>query len=244
MVIHGKRFHEETRATFSHARTNAPVVVVRGLEEAVELGQVIRGQLSRAQFLERFADHYSDGFDPDVDLTRVGVVNQTTMLATETKAIAATLRQAMVDCYGESEINDHFADTSDTLCYATNENQSATMALIEHGGDLALIVGGFNSSNTSHLVELCEQAMPTYFISDEKSITSIEEIRHYDVRRKALKTTSAWMPRKGSVDIALTAGASCPDALLDRVVKRVISWFDEARSIEDVLAPFQEPANA
>ena len=175
IVVHGKRYHEETRATFSHAKSGAPVVVVLNLIEAKHLAKVIRGEADREFFFEYFADSYSPGFEPDRDLKRIGVVNQTTMLATETQAIADLLRQAMVDRYGEQRIDEHFADTKDTLCYATKENQDATLALIEDRGDLALVVGGYNSSNTSHLVELCEAKMPTYFIRDAERdrITSI-----------------------------------------------------------------------
>lgn len=245
VVIHGKLYHEETRATFSHAKVDAPVVVVRGIEEATELAAVIRGERTRAEFFDRFADHYSDGFDPDRDLKRVGVVNQTTMLASETKQIADLLRRAMVERYGVESIDDHFADTSDTLCYATNENQSATIALIEDGGDLALIVGGYNSSNTSHLVELCERAMPTYFIGDKESIASADEIEHFDIHAAAVTNTRAWFPEKDDpVEIVLTAGASCPDALLDGVIQRVVSWFPEARSVDEALAPFIETHEA
>lgn len=245
VVIHGKLYHEETRATFSHAKVDAPVVVVRGIEEAQELAEVIRGERTAAEFFDRFANHHSEGFDPDQDLRRVGVVNQTTMLATETKAIADLLRRAMIDRYGIESVSEHFADTSDTLCYATNENQSATIALIEDGGDLALIVGGYNSSNTGHLVELCEEAMPTFFIGDEDAIASAHEIEHFDIRAAAVKVTRDWFPEKDDpVEIVLTAGASCPDALLDRVIRRVVSWFPEARSVDEALAPFMETHEA
>lgn len=240
IVVHGKRYHEETRATFSHAKANAPVIVVRDLAEATDLADIIRGNLNDAAFFERFADHYSDGFDPGRDLERIGVVNQTTMLATETKAIADLLRQAMVDRYGEEDIDRHFADTSDTLCYATNENQTATQALIKDGGDLALVVGGYNSSNTSHLVELCEEKMPTYFISDEDELVSSGRIHHFDLRRRSMRTSQDWLPigREGRIDIVLTAGASCPDSLLDRVVQKVTGWFPDARDLDEVLEPF------
>ena len=149
----------------------------------------------------------------------------------------------MVDRYGADSIDEHFADTSDTLCYATNENQSATRALIADGGDLALIVGGFNSSNTSHLVELCEQAMPTFFISDESCLDSSHEIQHFNLHTKTMVSTRDWLPATDhATEIVLTAGASCPDALLDRVVQRVVRWFPDARPIEHALAPFLEPA--
>ena len=241
VVVHGKRFHEETRATFSHAKEGAPVVVVLDLEEAADLARVIRGEWDAAQFNATFADHCSEGFDPARDLVRIGVVNQTTMLASETKSIADLLRRAMIDRYGEAAIDDHFADTSDTLCYATNENQSATLALIADGGDLAIVVGGYNSSNTSHLVELCEERMPTYFLSDETEILSHDQIRHFDLHTRALRISEDWLPeaRGRSLDILLTAGASCPDALLDRVIQRVVGWFPGARPVDEVLKAFE-----
>ena len=238
IVVHGKRYHEETRATFSHARKAAPVVVVRDLKEAHALSRVIRGEASPASFFEWFEDRYSDGFDPEHDLRRIGVVNQTTMLATETQAIAEVLRQAVLDRYGLNAIDTHFADTSDTLCYATHENQEATRALIEEKADLALVIGGYNSSNTSHLVELCEEKMPTYFIKDAGEICSPRHIRHFDYPAQPLRETEDWFPTHRPVDIVLTAGASCPDVLLDEVIHTITPWFTEARPLDDVLAPF------
>lgn len=244
VIVHGKRYHEETRATFSQAKKHAPVVVVRDMEEAGDLAKVIRGEADAAFFFERFPDRYTEGFDPERDLFRIGVVNQTTMLATETQAIADLLRQAMVDRYGAEAINDHFANTSDTLCYATNENQNATIALIEDGGDVAIVVGGYNSSNTSHLVTLCEEEMPTYFVRDAREIVSRETIHHFDVHSKSGQQTDAWFPDKRPVDIILTAGASCPDALLDEVIRKVVTWFPEAKPLDEVLAPFATQAEA
>ena len=241
VVVHGKRYHEETRATFSHAQAHAPVVVVRDLEEAEALARVITGEEGLAFFFAHFADRFSPGFDPTCDLQRIGVVNQTTMLATETAAIAARLRQAMIERYGPDAIVEHFADTSDTLCYATKENQDATIALIADSADLALVVGGYNSSNTSHLVDLCEEAMPTYFISGPDRLTSPDEIHHFVWRTKTETVTHDWLPTEigRPLDILLTAGASCPDALLDEVVQRVLSWFPDARSVDDMLASFE-----
>lgn len=236
IVVHGKRYHEETRATFSHARQSGPVVVVRDLDEAAELASVITGEHDTAYFYERFDDKYSDGFDPERDLRRIGVVNQTTMLATETQAIADLLRSAMVARYGEENVAEHFADTADTLCYATNENQNATISLIDDGGDLAIIVGGYNSSNTSHLVELCEERLTTYFIRDADEILSPTRIRHYDLGRKEVIETEGWLPDHRPVDIVLTAGASCPDALLDEVLRKVLGWMGDVRDIDNVLS--------
>ena len=248
IVVHGKRYHEETRATFSHAKSGAPVVVVLNLIEAKNLAKVICGEADREFFFKYFADSHSSGFEPDRDLKRIGVVNQTTMLATETQAIADLLRGAMVDRYGEEHIDDHFADTKDTLCYATKENQDATLALIAGNGDLALVVGGYNSSNTSHLVELCEGKMQTYFVRDAGELESPQSIRHWDIHAKTVCETPDWLPMTrpdgGPVDIILTAGASCPDALLDEVLCKVVSWFPQTLAVDDVLAPYRENENS
>ncbi len=240
VVVHGKRFHEETRATFSHARKVTRVVVVRDIDEADDLALIITGDVPPSFFFERFKDRYSPGFDPERDLVRIGVVNQTTMLATETVAIAARLRRAMLDRYGRGEIDDHYADTSDTLCYATNENQDATRALIDYGADAAIIVGGANSSNTSHLVELCASRMPTFFINSAEQIDGKRKIEHFDLRSRKFVNTRNWLNFGAPVSILLTAGASCPDVLLDEVIRRVAELFKDARAPDDVLAEYTE----
>jgi 4-hydroxy-3-methylbut-2-enyl diphosphate reductase len=241
VVVHGKDTHEETRATFSHSRRNAPTVVVLDLNEARILGDVIRGARGREEFFARFGHKCSPGFDPDADLERIGVVNQTTMLATETHEIALELRRALVDRHGVDAIGEHFADTSDTLCYATYENQNATYALIEHGAALAIVVGGFNSSNTSHIVELCAQQMPTYFIQGAEDIVSVDEIRHFRLETRSLATQRPWLPAERPVDVVLTCGASCPDAILDDVLRRVVSFMPDARSLDHVLTSLDAP---
>jgi 4-hydroxy-3-methylbut-2-enyl diphosphate reductase len=240
VVVHGKDTHEETRATFSHSRRGAPTVVVRDLAEAKVLGDVIRARRGRDDFDRTFGHKCSPGFDPNRDLARIGVVNQTTMLATETREIAEEIRNALADRYGEARIGEHFADTSDTLCYATNENQNATYALIEHGADLAIVVGGYNSSNTSHIVELCARAMPTYFVEGEDDLVSGAAIRHFSLERRAVVTTRGWRPEKRPLDVVLTCGASCPDAILDGVLRRVLYLMPDARPIDDVIAAFPE----
>jgi 4-hydroxy-3-methylbut-2-enyl diphosphate reductase len=189
-------------------------------------------------FFSHFGHKCSADFDPQQHLQRLGVVNQTTMLATETHEIAQLLKQAMVDRYGTAAIAEHFADTSDTLCYATNENQNATYALIEHGADLGIVVGGYNSSNTSHIVELCQAAMPTYFIRNASEILSATCINHFELHHRQMVTTTSWLPARRPLDIALTCGASCPDAIVDEVLQRVLSFFSELRPLEDVLAPY------
>jgi 4-hydroxy-3-methylbut-2-enyl diphosphate reductase len=129
------------------------------------------------------------------DLGRIGVVNQTTMLATETQAIADHLKQVIIKKYGDEDLKAHFADTRDTLCYATNDNQDATNELLKAEADLALVVGGYNSSNTSHLVELLEHSFPTYFIKDEEEILSAETIQHFNYPAHKLESTNGWLPR-------------------------------------------------
>ena len=245
VVVHGKWAHEETRATVSRAAATAPVVVVRDLAEAEALAAVVEGRADADAFWAAFAGRTSEGFDPGRDLVRIGVVNQTTMLATETAAIAERLRQAVVARDGDDA---NVADTSDTLCYATKENQDATEALIASGADVALVVGGYNSSNTSHLVELCEDAgLPTYFVRDAGEIDGPGRIRHFDWRTKTAAETADWFPTPDAlgrpVEVLLTAGASCPDALLDEVIRTLLTFVDGARPVADALAPFEaEPA--
>ena len=243
VVVHGKRQHEETRATVSRAAADAPVVVVRDMEETEALAAVIEGREDTDFFWGHFEGKTSDGFDVARDLARIGVVNQTTMLATETAAIAERLRQAVVARDGDDA---NVADTSDTLCYATKENQDATEALIASGADLAIVVGGYNSSNTSHLVELCEDAgLPTYFVKDADELVSPDLIRHFDWRTRETRETRGWYPTdpSGPVEVLLTAGASCPDALLDAVIQRLLAWTSDARPVDEALAPFEaEPA--
>jgi 4-hydroxy-3-methylbut-2-enyl diphosphate reductase len=245
VILHGKRTHEETRATFSHSYQTAPTLIVFDMDDAEFAISYIHGLKTREEFFDRFGDSISDGFDPDRDLQKVGVVNQTTMLATETKAIAAEFRKAMLEKYGEESIKSHYADTRDTLCYATYENQSATRALTESGSDVAIVVGGYNSSNTSHLVELCETKMPTFYIRDESEIIDRDNIRHFDLHEKTTKVSSNWLPESVEgqpIQISITAGASCPDRAVDQVITRICSFFPEAQPIEEALAPFRDSA--
>lgn len=238
VIVHGKDTHEETRATFSHSMRGAPTLVVRNLDEARLLGDVIRGVRTPAEFELAFRHKCSPGFDPARDLVRIGVVNQTTMLATETHEIAAELRRALAERHGAGEIGEHFADTSDTLCYATNENQNATYALIDRGADLAIVVGGYNSSNTSHLVELCAASMPTYFVQGADDLISAHIIRHFSLARRTVETTGNWLPSNRPLDMVLTCGASCPDAILDEVLKRLLGMFENVLPLDEVLSDF------
>lgn len=238
IIIHGKPKHEETRATFSHSAKEGPSIVVRDLSDAQNLSNYILGNKSRSEFFEDFHGRHSMGFDPVKDLQRVGVVNQTTMLATETQAIADFFRQVMVHKYGEASIKDHFADTRDTLCYATNDNQDSTYELLKTDADLAFVVGGYNSSNTSHLVELCERKFKTFFINSDLELKSNTEVHHFDYHQKEKKVTHDFLPSHEPLKIILTSGASCPDTLVDRVMTRLLGFYPDARPIEQVLAAY------
>ncbi|GIV41196.1 MAG: 4-hydroxy-3-methylbut-2-enyl diphosphate reductase [Vicingaceae bacterium] len=224
IIIHGKHQHEETRATFSHARKNAPALVILNMDEAQILGKIILGSLPAQKFYEIFKGRFSEGFDVSNDLQRIGIVNQTTMLASETKAIADYLRQIMIDKYGEEHIKEHFADTRDTLCYATNDNQTATLALFDHDADLAIVVGGYNSSNTSHLVELLEQKFPVYFIANHNDIQP-GQIRYFDIHRKEITEKTGFLPDKNPLTVILTSGASCPDSIVEQVMDKILSIY-------------------
>lgn len=235
VIIHGKAKHEETRATFSHTVQKAPAVVLRDMGEAELLGRIILGEEPMETFETVFRGRASESFDPTKDFQRVGVVNQTTMLATETQAIADHFKQVMVKKYGEADLKKHFADTRDTLCYATNDNQDATNELLKAEADLALVVGGYNSSNTSHLVELLERKFPTYFIKDESEILSAEAIQHFNYPAQKLETTEGWLPTKRPLTIILTSGASCPDTLLDRVMLKVLGMVEGVKDPVEVV---------
>ncbi|RYY87366.1 MAG: 4-hydroxy-3-methylbut-2-enyl diphosphate reductase [Chitinophagaceae bacterium] len=240
IVIHGKPKHEETRATFSHAAKDAPSVVVKDMAQTIELAKYITGEKEPAAFYEEFRGQYSEGFDVARDLQRIGVVNQTTMLATDTQAIADYLKEVMAKKYGldESNVRNHFADTRDTLCYATNDNQSAVQGLLDAAADLAIVVGGYNSSNTSHLVELCEEKLPTYFISEETKLLSKNTVFHYNFHSGLELVTENYLPQSEPATVLITSGASCPDAVVEGVIRRLLSFYPGSKSVEDLAAKF------
>ncbi|SFT45408.1 4-hydroxy-3-methylbut-2-enyl diphosphate reductase [Lishizhenia tianjinensis] len=235
IIIHGKNKHEETRATFSHSSKNAPSIVVKDLKETQVLADFILGKRDLSEFAQTFEGKYSENFDPSIHFEKLGVINQTTMLATETQEIADYVKQVMVEKYGEENIKDHFADTRDTLCYATNDNQSATLSLMEQDADMAIVVGGYNSSNTSHLVELLEQKFPTYYISSADEIKSETEIHHFNMHSKTMETTTDFFPKKEKPTIILTSGASCPDAMVDKVLYTLLSKYNNTKEVATVL---------
>lgn len=235
VVVHGKPSHEETRATFSHAAKSAPVLVVKDRAEAEVLAEMMRGERPWSEFAGVFAGRTTPGFEPERDLARIGVVNQTTMLASETQGISSLLESALTT----RRPADDFANTRDTLCYATNDNQQATRGALDAGlADLALVVGGYNSSNTSHLVELCAEVVPTFFIRNEDELLEDGAVRHYDLHAREEVVTSLPWP-EGVPTVLVTSGASCPDATVDRVIQRLLADFPGARPVEEVLAEFE-----
>jgi 4-hydroxy-3-methylbut-2-en-1-yl diphosphate reductase len=240
IVVHGKPTHEETRATFSHSAANTPTVVVNDMAEAIALSKYITGEKPFPGFYTEFNGRYSEGFDITKDLQRIGVVNQTTMLASDTQAISDYLKEVMVKHYQLTEANtgERFADTRDTLCYATNDNQSAVYGMLHTEADLAIVVGGYNSSNTSHLVELCEEKLPTYYISSADKILSAEEIMHFNFHTKQELNTQNYLPKKMPVKILITSGASCPDAVVEEVIEKIISFYPVKQSVEDLVQQF------
>ncbi len=237
IVVHGKPQHEETRATFSHSAANSPTVVVTDMMETIELAKYINEEKPYDDFYKEFEGRYSKGFDVKTDLQRIGVVNQTTMLASDTQAIADYLKNVMIKKFDldDTNVEERFADTRDTLCYATYENQSAVYALLKTDADLAIVVGGYNSSNTSHLVELCEEKLPTYFVRSEEDLISSNEIRHYDLHKKQILQTISFLPKTKPAKILITSGASCPDSVVENIIKKLVSFYNVSTSIEELI---------
>jgi 4-hydroxy-3-methylbut-2-enyl diphosphate reductase len=241
LVIHGKPKHEETRATFSHASATAPSVVVTDMAETIALARYITGEADTTAFYQEFAGRYSDGFDASKDLQRIGVINQTTQLATDTQAIADYLKQTIQSHFRltDDKIPERFADTRDTLCYATNDNQTAVTGLLQQPADLAIVVGGYNSSNTTHLVELCEEKLPTYFINTETSLISAQDILHYDFHKKQELLSSSFLPELKPVRILITSGASCPDAVVEKIVRKLAGFYGVESRVDELINDFQ-----
>jgi 4-hydroxy-3-methylbut-2-enyl diphosphate reductase len=235
IIIHGKHDHEETRATFSHAVANGPALIVKDMQEAQFLGAYILGQKSSIELREFFDGKMSNGFDPELHLNKIGVVNQTTMLATETQAITEFLRSCYIQLHGQEAIKNHMADTRDTLCYATNDNQSATLGLLEQEADFAMVVGGYNSSNTSHLVELLEQKFPTYYIKDASELNG-NTIQHFNYHLKEMQQTESFLPSKENIRIVLTSGASCPDSIVEQVIYKLLSTKYSQPELESLIS--------
>lgn len=239
IIIHGKHNHEETRATFSHSANIAPSLIIRDFKEANTLCSFILDDSKEKEFYQFFKGKHSSGFDFSNDLKRIGVVNQTTMLASETESIAELLKKTLIKKYGIVKIQDHFADTRDTLCYATNDNQESTSGLLNVNADIAVVVGGYNSSNTTHIVELLSKKFRTYFVSSADKILSKDTINHFDISAKKEILTNNFIPETEPVQIILSSGASCPDAVVDLILRKIISFYPLSKDLELVLKEFE-----
>ena len=234
IIIHGKPKHEETRATFSHTSAHTPTLIVNDLEETKVLARIISGELPVEYFYDFFINRFSANFDPNIHLDKIGVVNQTTQLATDTQAISDYLKQVILNKFGAENISAHFADTRDTLCYATNDNQSAVIGLLQTEADLAIVMGGKNSSNSSHLVELCEQKLPTYFIDDASKIIDANQIEKTNWKNKQSEIVTNFLPSKSPIRILMTSGASCPDAVVESVIQKILHFYQLEDAFEKV----------
>jgi 4-hydroxy-3-methylbut-2-enyl diphosphate reductase len=227
-LIHGKYFHEETRATASQVNThaNGAYIVVRDMEEAGLVMARIEGRpdaLSRDAFMAHFREKSSPGFDPDRDLERIGVANQTTMLASESLAIAGAVGKSLARRWGEAELAAHFR-SFDTICSATQERQDAILKMMRDPPDVMVVIGGYNSSNTNHLAHLCREYSPTYHISDSVCIDPVGRvIRHKpDLAADAAEVVSGdWLPA-GPLTLGLTAGASTPNNKIGETIARIL----------------------
>lgn len=225
-IIHGKSGHEETRATASQARGagGGHFLVVLDLNETDRVCEFLRGKVSKEIILSEFKGAYSAGFDPDLHLRRIGVANQTTMLRSETEEVQQRLRNAVADRDGGDVANFRFFDT---ICGATQERQDALFDLLRTRLDLLLVVGGYNSSNTTHLAEIGEKAVETYFIRNAECLESDHSIRHYDLHEKIEVQSANWLP-VGPALIGITAGASCPNNLIEETILRVLELRGES----------------
>jgi len=230
-IIHGKASHEETRATASRAlgSGNGRYLIVLNLEETALVCDYLLGRGNRDEFLKRFSGNFSDGFDPDLHLQRIGVANQTTMLREETESVQRMLRDAI---HSRDGSGDNFR-LFDTICGATQDRQDALKELLVTPPDLLLVVGGYNSSNTTHLAEMGEQQVPTYFIRNQECLESPELIRHFDLHQKLeIGSHHSWLPETGiNACVAITAGASCPNNLIEEVMLRVLSLRGERLTV-------------
>ncbi len=220
-IIHGKAEHEETKATSSRAVGDGKghYLVVLTLADTDYVCDYIRRGGDKEAFLERFRGGYSAGFDPDLHLKTVGVANQTTMLRGETEEVQRRIRQAIVDRDGPEVAPNHFR-FFDTICGATQERQDALKELLNVKMDLLLVVGGYNSSNTSHLAEMGEEKLPTYFVRNASRLVSTNEIQHYDLHAKEEVIARNWLPQ-GPLVVGITAGASCPNNLIEETLIRL-----------------------
>tara|TARA_B100000963_G_C22633753_1_gene676394 strand:- start:1686 stop:2906 length:1221 start_codon:yes stop_codon:yes gene_type:complete len=235
-IIYGKADHEETKSTFSRAKKHGPAIIVETIEDVYDLCEII--QDSESIKTKKFFKKKSFNFNFKKDLIKVGVVNQTTMLASETKDIIEIITNTLRKLHNKDDVSEYIANTKDTLCYATNENQQSTLNLLKNEVDLAIIVGGYNSSNTTHLAELTSQKVKTYFINSPDKINLDNNIKHFDFHTKKEVITKDFLPQK-KCKIILTSGASCPDIIIEKIMRKISSIKKEKINLESILSDFE-----
>jgi len=231
-IIHGKYWHEETQATASQATasTAGRYLVVYDKAEAAIVCDFIRGRGDAASLLATFRDAASPGFDPDKDLSHVGLANQTTMLMSESLEIGDMFRDAMRERYGEVELASRYR-AFDTICSATQDRQDAVIQLLAAEPlDLMVVIGGYNSSNTCNLAHICAEKVPTFHIAEPQCLVSPGKIRHKPVGGKEEINATGWLPSEGAVRIGLTSGASTPDNLVEQVIERLDAFANASAS--------------
>jgi len=224
-IIHGKYYHEETIATSSQALkyADAKSLVVRNMEEAQFVCEYILRGGNKTNFMQRFAKAASPNFDPDRDLDKIGVANQTTMLSSESLAIAEELKKVMIEKFGAENLDKHFQNF-DTICSATQERQDAVLEMVKkHDLDLMVVIGGYNSSNTNHLAVMASQYCKTFHIDDPACMLNGEQIRHKRIGSDEILTTSGWLP-EGKLKIGMTAGASTPNNKIGEAIEKILSF--------------------
>jgi len=231
-IIHGKANHEETRATLSQATANnGHYLIVRDLDETELVCEYIVKGGDKEVFLKQFSGSYSKDFDPNQHLQAVGVANQTTMMRNETEEVQQRIRDAIIRRFSKENVETHFR-FFDTICGATQERQDALHVMLKKPMDLLLVIGGYNSSNTAHLAEMGESVLPTYFIKNAHEMEDEHLIHHYNQHTHQVEETRDWLPN-GSLTVGVTAGASCPNNLIEDVIRRLLEL--RGTSAEEVL---------
>ena len=238
-IVHGKYYHEETVATVSRTTLGGigKYIIVKDIPETQRVCAFIKQQISGEELLRYFSKAVSPGFDFERDLVKIGVANQTTMIASESRQVGELVRAALMQRYGPDNIDQHFR-AFDTICSATQERQDAIRELLQSKPDLTVVIGGFNSSNTRSLCSLAAQYGPAFHIEEETDILNPEQIRHQSAGSTESMISTGWLPA-GKITVAVTAGASTPNAKIGAVISRIFTLRNQPLplQLEGLIAP-------
>jgi len=240
IIIHGKYYHEETKATFSRSSRQSKSLIIRDLNEAKFIEKFLFNEISENEFLKIFDGKYSQDFLPTRDLQKIGIVNQTTMLASETQEISNYLRNVYINRFGAENLKERFADTRDTLCYATNDNQTAVIEALKTKPDISIVIGGYNSSNTTGLARICSQYSKTYYISNPEKIINNNSIYSFDIEEKKEKIFDNFLSDFYNPKILIVTGASCPDILVELTIKKILNLYNIEEELESLYDKIEE----